>query len=255
MGFKDFLLSFFPHRWLDPKSAGNIRLFGGLGLVLDQYDALVSQVKQEMRVSTAVDSIPFREAEYGLPVNPSLPLGVRRSNIMAKMRERGGPITKPDLLNALDAYGIKATLENDYENSVMWIRIDPDYTDVSDFGQIAAFVERVTRAHVGKVWAIPFSVTNQKGIDITVFHRAIVNFWDERALYLDGSWFLDGTYALSGKEITRENNCGMRLTLSNLNQESIGARLITENDLWYLDGTYNLDGTKFLDAEIIEEVL
>lgn len=255
MGFREFLLSFFPHRWLDLKGTGNTRLFGGLGMVLDDLDAKVTSIKAESIVRTAVESIPVREVEYGLPINPALPLEVRRSNIIAKKRERGGPITKPDLLNALRAYGIEATIENDYSHSVMWIRINPDYTDVSDFSQITAFVERVTRAHVGKVWAIPFSVTNPKEIDLTVIHRAIINFWDDRVLYLDGTWLLDGTFILGGKESDRDNDCSLRLTVNNQNQENFSARLITEYDLWYLDGIYTLNGTKLLDAEIKEEAL
>jgi len=279
LGFKLFLLSFFPHRWLDLKGQGNQRLFGGLGTVLDKYDALVNQVKQEMRVSTAVETIPIRETEYGIPINPAVSLDVRRANIIAIMREPGGPMTKSDLINALRSYGIEVTIENIFNLSEMWIRTNPSYTDVFGFDQITAFVERVTRAHVGKVWVMPFLATNPKEIELTITYRATINFWNERILYLDGSWLLSGslyanepiltcmgfymptqqsvaalldsTYNLSSKEIQKEHDLNLGYTASNQNTENISSRVIIEHDLWFLDGTYGLDGIKLLDAEVL----
>jgi hypothetical protein len=156
MGFKEFLLAIFPRRWLNPNAPGVIRLLGGLGASLDEYDSLVKQVKHEIRVSTAVETIPAREVEYGLPVDPSLPIETRRANIIARKRERGGPVTKDDLVNMLRAYGLEVTILNDYNHAVMKIHVESPPGEPPGFRQIQAFVENVCRAHVGKEWELSY---------------------------------------------------------------------------------------------------
>lgn len=158
MGFKDFILVIFPHRWLDLKGPGNIRLFGGLGAALDEIDALIKQVRQEMRVSTAIESIPTRESEYGLPIDSSQTLSTRRATILNKMKERRGPISKDELIKALRTYGIEVTIQNVHNQHVMKIRIVSTHGEPEGFAQIQAFVENTCRAHVGKEWE--FTYTN-----------------------------------------------------------------------------------------------
>ncbi|MCP1306477.1 putative phage tail protein [Paenibacillus tyrfis] len=152
MNFSSFLMSFFPHRWLNPKLHGNKKMFEGLGKTLDQMNDLLQQVKNESRVLTAVDTISLREDEYGIPSDPSIPLDIRRSSIIARMREQARPITKDDLLNALRSYGLEAEITNIPGQSLMKIKIVSPYGEPSGFQQIQEFVEEVTRAHVGKEW-------------------------------------------------------------------------------------------------------
>lgn len=157
MGFKEFLIAIFPHRWIDTKAPGNTKLFSGLGAILDQVDGLVNQARQEMRVSTAVETIPTREVEYGLPIDPSQTLATRRANLINKMREKGGAVNKDDLIKMLRTYGIEATIQNIHELYVMKIRIVSTKGEPENFAQIQAFVEGVTRAHVGKEWEFTYT--------------------------------------------------------------------------------------------------
>ncbi|MGF9912748.1 putative phage tail protein [Paenibacillus ehimensis] len=166
MNFSSLLARFFPHRWLNPKLSGNQKLFEGLGKTLDQMNALLQQVKNESRVLTAIDTIPLREDEYGIPSDPSIPLDIRRSSIIARMREQARPITKDDLLNALRSYGLEAEITTIPGQSIMKIRIISPYGEPPGFQQIQEFVEEVTRAHVGKEWQYSY-VTHQDLLPFT----------------------------------------------------------------------------------------
>ena len=157
MEFKDFLVAIFPHRWLNPGAPGNTRLFTGLGVVLDQMDDLVNQIQKEMLISTAVETIPAREAEYGLPIDPSLTLATRRANLINKKRERGGPINKDELIKTLRTYGIEAMIQNIHSLHVMKIKIVSTKGEPDNFTQIKQLVEGITRAHVGKEWEFSYT--------------------------------------------------------------------------------------------------
>ncbi|MCG9966876.1 YmfQ family protein [Pelotomaculum terephthalicicum JT] len=113
-------------------------------------------MKQEARVSAAVESIPTRETEYGLAIDPSLTIATRRANILNKMKKRGGPIKKEDLIEALRTYGIEATIQNFYNLHVMKIRISGVRGVPDDFEKIQSFVESICRAHVGKGWEFTY---------------------------------------------------------------------------------------------------
>ncbi|MBU7314043.1 putative phage tail protein [Paenibacillus oleatilyticus] len=177
MNFSSFLMSFFPHRWLNPKHPGNKKLFEGLGKTLDQMNNLLQQVKNESRVLTAVDTIPLREDEYGIPSDPSIPLDIRRSSIIARMREQARPITKEDLLNALRSYGLEAEITTIPGQSIMKIRIISPYGEPPGFKQIQEFVEEVTRAHVGKEWI--FSYTTWGEVKRTTWADVKQGTWEQ----------------------------------------------------------------------------
>ncbi|WP_010502826.1 putative phage tail protein [Paenibacillus elgii] len=175
MNFSSFLMSFFPHRWLNPKLHGNRKLFEGIGKTLDQMNDLLQQVKNESRVLTAVDTIPLREDEYGIPSDPSIPLDIRRSSIIARMREQARPITKEDLLNALRSYGLEVEIANIPGQSIMKIRILSPYGEPPGFQQIQEFVEGATRAHVGKEWE--FSYTTWGEVKRTTWAEVKLGTW------------------------------------------------------------------------------
>jgi hypothetical protein len=155
MSFSDFLKSFFPHRWLEKDKPGNLRLFTGLDTTLDLFEAMVNKVKQESRILTAFDSIPIREAEYGIPINPLLSIESRRGNILARKQERSGPITKDDLIQAIkSAYGIDISIEHDYNNYIMYIQIENTLGIPDCLEQMQAYIESVCRAHIEKKFKI-----------------------------------------------------------------------------------------------------
>jgi hypothetical protein len=153
LGFKDFLLTVFPHRWLDLKAPGVIRLFGGIGAIFDELDNLVKQVQSESRVATAVHTIPDREAEYGILIKPALSIEVRRANLLARERDKGGPITKDELINVLKAYNVEFNVQNVFNKQGMYLSTKSDVPN-NVLGQMMTFVESVTRAHVGKLWML-----------------------------------------------------------------------------------------------------
>jgi hypothetical protein len=148
MSFKSFIEGFFPRRWFDTRLPGNQKLFSGLGATLDWLNDLTQQVKNESRVLTSVDTIPIREDELGITSDPSVPIEVRRSGIIARMREQSRPVTKEDLANSLQSYGITVDIQNDYASSIMHIRILNVNGVPAGYQQIQEFIREVVRAHV-----------------------------------------------------------------------------------------------------------
>ncbi|OXM84614.1 putative phage tail protein [Paenibacillus rigui] len=148
MGLSSFLQGFFPHRWLNKKGTGNIRLFNGLGTTLDWANSFVILVRNESRVLTAVDTIPLREKELGITSDPSVQIDVRRSGIIARMREQSRPMTAEDLATALQSYGIVVSIQHDYANYKMFIKILNVNGVPEGYPQIQAFIREVVRAHV-----------------------------------------------------------------------------------------------------------
>jgi hypothetical protein len=160
-GFQLFLQSFFPRRWLNTKAPANIRLFGGLGRTLDVYFDFAKSLVKETRINTAIDTLPFRELEYGIKSDPSLSLEARRGNILARKRESGGAITKDELISTIKAaYGIDVSIENNLSECTMTIHVDtlgpPDC-----LAQMQAYIESSCRAHVGKVFEFKYLRINE----------------------------------------------------------------------------------------------
>lgn len=272
MAFKDFLFSFFPHRWLNPKAPGVIRLLGGIGATLDEIFDLAKQVQNEMRIATAVATIPDRETEFGIPVDPIIPIEIRRASLIAREREKGGSITSLDIIAALGVYGVNVTIQNNPNIYEMLIRMDPESVDVPGFTQMNVYLERARRAHVGKVWAFPAVLLNPKDLQATDTHNVNVSPYNRQVFKLDGEWLLNGQIRLNNQPGNTDNNASQGLKTSShhsfsldgnwfldgneyLNsdplRENISSVLTVEKDLWHLDGTYYLDGEKILDAEII----
>lgn len=149
MGFMDFLLNMFPHRWLKRDAPGTLRLFKGLGAVLDLYYSKVRQVEQEADVRTAVYSLPERETEYGLNIDPSLPLEARRNRLIVRMREEGGPTNKKAFESALTMMlGVPTkVITHPTEQSVIY-----EYEETGKLVNVAAadeYIRRNKRAHIG----------------------------------------------------------------------------------------------------------
>jgi hypothetical protein len=157
VNFIHFLKGIFPLRLLKSDSSSNDRLLGGLGTTLDSMDALLKAVKNETKVSMAVDTIPIRELELGIPIDPSVPIEVRRASIIARMREQSRPITKPDLIIAVRAFGIILDIQNDRSNSVMQLVVLSPEGIPAGIDQLEVFIEELCRAHVGKTWAFNYS--------------------------------------------------------------------------------------------------
>ncbi|QDX91062.1 DUF2313 domain-containing protein (plasmid) [Brevibacillus laterosporus] len=122
MGFKDFLFSFFPSGWLNPKLEGNKRFFNGIGNSLDYVYDLAHQVELESSVSTAVLTLSDREIEYGLAPDPSLDVESRRSRLLARMQEEDGPVNTEDFEKALGVLssGVAKVIPNHNNYSVLY---------------------------------------------------------------------------------------------------------------------------------------
>ncbi|WP_027416200.1 putative phage tail protein [Aneurinibacillus terranovensis] len=148
MGFKDFLYNTFPHRWLDRKDAGNERLFGGLGNVLDYLYSFVEKVQKEANPATAEDLLPTLESMYGLTIDASLPLQDRQNRLIARMRERGGTIRKEVFEEGLSLLlGTPVTIVPDIPNYA----VEYQYQETGAAINLALaedYVVRNKRAHI-----------------------------------------------------------------------------------------------------------
>lgn len=157
MGLQTFLQNHFPHRWLNPKKTGNIRLLGGIGQTLDYYYNFTKSLLNEMRINTAVDTIPLLESEFGVSSDPALSIEARRGNILVRKQERGGPLTKDNLTQAIKkAYGIDISIQHDFNNYVMTIQIENTLGKPDCLEQMQAYIEEACRAHVGKVFKLRY---------------------------------------------------------------------------------------------------
>lgn len=149
MGFMDFLFNMFPHRWLKRDAPGTFRFFIGLGNVLDKYDEMVKQVEREADVRTAVLTLPEREAEHELNIDPSLPLDVRRSRLIARMQEEGGPTPKKEFEKSLTFLANTPTrIINHINEEYVTIEFDNVQQEIN-FDVIEEYIKRNKRAHVG----------------------------------------------------------------------------------------------------------
>lgn len=73
-------------------------------------------------------------------------------------------------------------------------------------------------------------------------------FLNNAYLYLDGTWYLDGNYNVSGA-IPDQVEIQMEMIEENYLDATVDGT-VTVDKLWYLDGEYFLDGEKTLDADI-----
>ncbi|AFS78514.1 hypothetical protein DUF2313 [Gottschalkia acidurici 9a] len=185
MAFKDFLLSFFPHRSIDPDHPNNIRFFGKLSNVFNYIEKLVIQVKKESDISTATYSISAREEEAGIVSDTSLSIELRRANILAHKRKSDGSITKEELINALRAFGIEVSITNVSTQHLMKLNILKPYGVPDNLEHIQAFVEEVCRAHVGKEWTFNSISWNEfDSYDMTWDEFESLNLtWNEFEIY------------------------------------------------------------------------
>lgn len=152
MGFKEFLLNFIPHRWLDKNSSGTIRLFQGLGQALDYVMSLVDMVKKESRVKTAVNSLGIREVEHGLPVDQAMDIETRRNRILAKKREQGGPVNTQDFESALGMFvGGKAKIIPNHSNYFVMYRLESP-TETFNLPVIEEYVKDNKLAHLAHAY-------------------------------------------------------------------------------------------------------
>ncbi|MCI1696458.1 putative phage tail protein [Aneurinibacillus aneurinilyticus] len=149
MGFMDFLFNMFPHRWLKRDAPGTFRFFIGLGNVLDKYDEMVKQVEREADVRTAVLTLPEREGEYGLNIDPSLPLDVRRNRLIVRMGEEGGPTNKKDFEAALTMLLGAPTKIITYPNEHAVIYECENNGQPINISNANEYILRNKRAHVG----------------------------------------------------------------------------------------------------------
>lgn len=157
MAFKDFLLSFFPHRWLNPNHPNNLKFFEGLSNSLDYVNGLIDSVSLESNIVTATDLIVLYEKEYNITTDTALPIEIRRANILAQKRKLNNPITKQDLISILETAGLTVDITNIRDQYRMNIKILSPHGTPSNFEQVKDLVEKITRAHIEKVYEFTYS--------------------------------------------------------------------------------------------------
>ncbi|MGF9909495.1 putative phage tail protein [Brevibacillus porteri] len=191
MGFKEFLLNFIPHRWLDKKAVGTIRLFQALGKALDYVMSLVDMVKEESRVKTALNSLGTREVEYGLPVDQSLDIETRRKRILAKKREQGGPVNTDEFEASLGLLtGTIATVVPFHSDYSMQIKLEGNQSAFIDFKLTEEYITNNKLAHI----AHTYNLEQEKGyLEYSKRKEPLDYYSDPR---MCGSFFAGGENSL-----------------------------------------------------------
>ncbi len=241
----EFLMNHFPHRWLDKRKAGTLKLFSGLGNTLDYIETYTDVLKRNNSTRTATELLAELENEYGLAVNPSYDFEVRRANILAAKRATDFPITKQALWDMMHFMGIKAEITADYAASTMRVVMEPvaDTKEVLLRGR-ELLLDNV-RAHV---WLDMVGILKES-YDVPVAVESFLVFSSDyfarkniRRRLLDGGCLLDGSSFLDSEyEGQRLLNGGWTLNGSGLLDGKHEGQLFLDSSC-FLDGVYNLKG-------------
>lgn len=247
--FSNFLLTHFPHRWLDRNAEGTQKLFSGLGEALAYASSFTKLLKRNHSLRSAEEALAELENEYGLTINPSLDASVRRGRIIAKMRLQDSPVTKSDLLGmlaALDFDGCDIVMKDRFN---MLVRFAHPEKGQGEMKEMRTLLEENVRAHI--LFELNAVVSSAVKNENTLLHNSlkipisVVNL-GLSCVRLDGRRRLLGDFRLFSQMAgPRVSDITYQIGVKN----EYGLRgFLTEDTVWRLSGEALLDGTKLLNA-------
>lgn len=155
--FTEVMLSYFPHRWLDPKAPGVNRLIGGIGKTFGRWHPdYIGNIKAQQSVASAGEGLYYWENQLGIKPNPLLPLETRRANVLARMMNRGGPFTKHLLEQALLSYGATVEVTQDPANYTVTVKVLEPRGTPQFLAEMQEYTREVVHAHLGIEWELSF---------------------------------------------------------------------------------------------------
>ncbi len=188
MAFKEFIFSHFPHRWLNKKAEGTKKLFTGLGKILDWVQEYANIVIRNNSTRTSVEILQEMENEYGIVINPSADIKLRRARIIAKKRMVDSPITKIGLVSIFEALGIQIEIKSYFNESIMLFIIKTNILSIS-FSEMIDVLHKNIRAHVGLVLEAPenidIGVSTGAIIDIEIAYNIVFNTYHKELEFVN----------------------------------------------------------------------
>lgn len=172
MKWVEFIMSFFPHRWLNKKLDGTKRLLNGFDKSFEEVHKFVDLIKKNSKVRTAVEALFDYESEYGININPSYDEKLRRQQITAKKRMMDSPTKIDDVINIAAAFNMDADVKNYVNNYSQEINLE--FKKGFNYNTLAIdlcinMLEEVKRAHIGSKYSV------SKTLNLGVFQGGCIS--------------------------------------------------------------------------------
>ena len=255
-----------------------------IGLQTDLFVKWVQECQDQILPQTATWLLPLWEEEYGLPVNNDASLQTRRSNILAKVRNRApmNPARLEEMLKLATKIDDIKIVENTAKNTfTVEMEEAPDkemlksmygVLDEKKPAHLIYFVNSKTRAKFfnennANLQCLKISAqTRNHAMEITRLdgQRLLdgswllcsMNSYDIQGVLLDGGNLLDGSWPLYSVVVTYKlpniHNFGLTAGIGN----RFGAKgALTVDSVWLLNGIHSLNGERKLSASVSKEEL
>jgi hypothetical protein len=149
-------------------------IFQANGWAIDDLSAWTDDVRAQSLPQTATWSLKYWEEACGLPVNETLPIEVRRANVLAK-RTLKTPMNRQKIIEtAVKKMGRPASLEFNVAPYTFRITIESDGTGTVDFIALNEIVDRAKPAHLTVEYGLDYADTYQW--ETEAVNAGIVNF-------------------------------------------------------------------------------
>ena len=230
-----------------------------IGLQTDLFVKWVQECQDQILPQTATWLLPLWEEEYGLPVNNDASLQTRRSNILAKVRNRApmNPARLEEMLKLATKIDDIKIVENTAKNTfTVEMEEAPDkemlksmygVLDEKKPAHLIYFVNSKTRAK--------FFNENNANLQCLKISAQTRNHAME-ITRLDGQKLLDGSWPLQSVVVAYKlpKIHSVKFT-SGVENKFAAKGALTADSMWLLNGIHSLNGERKLSASVSKEEL
>lgn len=263
--FSEYIQYLLPAVLKRNKSKNQLLIFCRMmGLVFDDIKDAVLRLRKESLIETCSNcmlEIAGQDRDMVQLKGETYEAYRKRLQMKAQIAEMAG--TQQGLLYALDALGYSnCTIEPLYlKDADRWAEININFWTESvdedrtiDFRCIVSEVMKVKRASTlpHYIFYYPAVNENEETTDLKVIVH-LTSYFFANGLYLDGSWYLDGSQKLG----SMMNNVAAQSVNRFMSEstETVESNVVIAHDLWLLNGAVTMDGSRMVDAWMREEAL